>query len=243
MLDRQVMKYGGIYPVMVDISPVAFEAAYSLYGIEETMMALATEPEKLKVLFEKHVVYTLAVAKRCIDHGADIVWTGDDWGTQMGMLISPEMWRAEIKPMVTRLWSGIREYGKNVLIAHHSCGAIAPIIPDLIEMGLDILNPIQPNVPGMEASVLAEKFGGKLSFLGGIDTQELLRHAEPAEVEQVARKIMERFGGGYILSPAHRIHDVPFCNIQALFRAAGRDTLEGFAIGETKKGDDNGNDD
>ena len=189
-------------------------------------MALAAEPEKLKILFEKHVAYTLAVAKRCIDHGADIIWTGDDWGTQQGMLISPEMWRAEIKPIVAKLWSGIKKHKDDVIIAHHSCGAIAPIIPDLIEMGLDILNPIQPNVPGMEPSALAEKFGGKLSFLGGIDTQDLLRNASPGEVEDVARSTMKTFGTGYILSPAHRIHDAPFKNIQALFRAAGRKTIE-----------------
>lgn len=230
MLDRQVGKYGEEYPVMVDISPVAFEAAYSLFGIEETMLALAAEPEKLKVLFEKHVDYTLAVARRCLDHGADIIWTGDDWGTQQGMLISPEMWRAEIKPMVAKLWGGIKKHRPDAIIAHHSCGAIAPIIPDLVEMGLNILNPVQPNVPGMEPLVLAEKFSRKLSFLGGIDTQNLLRNAAPGEVERVARETMNIFGSGYILSPAHRIHDVPFRNIQALFRAAGRNTLDRISI-------------
>lgn len=229
-LDRQVRKYGKSYPILVDISPVAFEAAYSLFGLAETMMAIATEPEKLKDLFEKHVNYTLATAKRCIDHGADIIWTGDDWGTQQGMLISPEMWRAEIKPVVAKLWSGIKSYRKDVIIAHHSCGAISPIIPDLIKMGLDILNPIQPNVPGMEPSSLAEKFGRNLSFLGGIDTQSLLCKATPEEVENAARSVMATFGTGYILSPAHRIHDVPFKNIQALFRAAGRKTIEHLII-------------
>ncbi|MEI6520458.1 MAG: uroporphyrinogen decarboxylase family protein [bacterium] len=230
LLDTQVKKFGNDYPILVDISPVAFEAAYSLMGIEETMIALAMEPETLKHLFEKHVAYTLAVAKHSIDHGTDIIWTGDDWGTQQGMLISPEMWRSEIKPIINKLWNGIKEYKSDVIIAHHSCGAIAPIIPDLVEMGLDILNPIQPNVPGMDPATLAEKFKRKITFLGGIDTQDLLCNASPDEVENSVKNTMATFGTGYILSPAHRIHDVPFANIQALFRVAGRDTIEGMVV-------------
>lgn len=226
ILDRQVAKYGKEYPIMADISPVAFEAAYSLFGMEETMMALACEPEQLKYFFEKHINYTLAVARRCLDHGADIIWTGDDWGTQHGMLISPDMWRKEIKPMVARLWKGIKEHKPDAIIAHHSCGSISPIIPDLIEMGLDILNPIQPNVHGMEPVRLKRDFGDKLSFLGGIDTQCLLREGSPDEVKRTAEDTIKLFGTGYILSPAHRIHDVSFENIRAIFRAAKRETLE-----------------
>ncbi len=226
ILDRQVAKYGNAYPILVDISPVAFEAVYSLFGIEETMMALAAEPEKLKSLFERHIDYTLAVAGRCLDHGADIIWTGDDWGTQQSMLISPDMWRAEIKPMVARMWKGIKEHNPKAIIAHHSCGAIAPIIPDLIEMGLDILNPIQPNVPGMDPARLKHDFGATLSFLGGIDTQRLLREGSPEEVRKTAEETIGLFGTGYILSPAHRLHDAPFENVRALFHAAGRSTLD-----------------
>lgn len=230
LLDAQVARFGNDYPILVDISPVAFEMAYSLMGIEETMIAMAAEPDMLKILFEKHIAYTLAVAKRCIDHGADIIWTGDDWGTQQGMLISPDMWREELKPIITKLWNGIREYKKDIIIAHHSCGAISPIIPDLIGMGLDILNPVQPNVPGMSPSQLTENFKGKLTFLGGIDTQGLLINAMPEEVEISVKETMQTFETGYILSPAHRIHDAPFANIQALFRAAGRTNIEGIDI-------------
>ncbi len=230
LLDRQVSKYGKEYPILVDISPVAFEAAYSLMGMEETMIALAEEPEMLKSFFVKHVAYTLEVAKRSIDHGADIIWTGDDWGTQQGMLISPEMWREEIKPIIAKLWNGIREYKNDIIIAHHSCGAIAPIIPDLVEMGLDILNPIQPNVPGMYPETLAANYKGKMTFLGGIDTQDLLCNATPEYAELSIKNTMEIFDTGYILSPAHRIHDVPFANIQALFRAGERTTIENVVI-------------
>lgn len=230
ILERQVATYGREYPILVDISPIAFEAAYSLMGMEETMLALAEAPERLGSLFEKHITYTLEVARECIARGADIVWTGDDWGTQQGMLLSPAMWREQIKPMVARLWTGLKQAGRDVAIAHHSCGAIAPIIPDLIALGLDILNPIQPNVPGMAPAELQQAHGSKLSFLGGIDTQGLLRTGSPAEVEAVARGTIATFGPGYILSPAHRIHDVPWANIQALFRAAGRKSVESLAL-------------
>ncbi|MEK6794467.1 MAG: uroporphyrinogen decarboxylase family protein [Spirochaetota bacterium] len=232
ILRRQVARYGKEYPILVDISPIVFEAAYSLYGMEPTMLALAMDERAMLPLFERHIEYTLAVAKHCIDVGANIIWTGDDWGTQQSMLISPDMWRTSIKPLVAKLWRGIKRYKPDVIIAHHSCGAIAPIIPDLIELGLDILNPIQPNVPGMAPAGLKRQFGDSLSFLGGIDTQELLRHGSPEEIERIARETCGIFGSGYILSPAHRIHDVPFENIRALFRAAGRTTLDHICVPE-----------
>lgn len=154
--------------------------------------------------------------------GVDIVLTGDDFGTQRGMLIYPQIWRRIFKPRYARVFRELKELNPAIKIAYHSCGSIVPIIPDLIEIGLDILNPLQPRAAGMDGKILKKKYGDRLSFFGAIDEQKVLPFKSPEEVkEEVRVKISDLApGGGYILAPAHNIQpDTPLENIFAMYEA------------------------
>jgi uroporphyrinogen-III decarboxylase len=146
--------------------------------------------------------------------------TGDDFGTQTGLFMSPAMWRRFLRPGFQAFIGLGQRYGCKV--AHHSCGSIKPIIPDLIECGLDILNPIQPEARDMAGPELKRLFGDRLSFHGSLSIQRTLPFGTP---EQIRKEVRERFealgpGGGFIFCTAHNIQaDTPLSNVEALFEA------------------------
>jgi uroporphyrinogen decarboxylase len=137
-------------------------------------------------------------------------------------MMSPSMWRTYIVPRHQRLNSAIRAADPNVKIMYHSCGAIFPMIGALIEeLGIDVLNPLQPRAAGMDAARIKAAFGDRIAFHGGVDLQHTLPHGSPAEVEAEVRYLIETLGpgGGYVLSAAHYIqNDVPTENILALYQ-------------------------
>jgi uroporphyrinogen decarboxylase len=149
----------------------------------------------------------------------DGVLLGSDWGTQLDLIMSPETWEAMIRPGEQREYDLVHSYGKDVWV--HSCGNVEKVIPSLIEMGLDVLNPVQPEA--MDLSRLKREFGAKLSFWGGISTQQALPFGTPEAVKEETRRVralMSR-GGGYILAPAQEIQgDVSAENMLALIEAA-----------------------
>jgi len=145
---------------------------------------------------------------------------GDDFGTQTGPLLSPAMWRQFLRPGFRAFIDLVKRFGCK--IAHHSCGSIQPLIPDLIECGLDILNPLQPDVADMDPSDLKRRFGDRLCFHGSISIQRALPFGTP---DDVRREVRERFdalapGGGFVVCTAHNIQaDTPLENVDALFNA------------------------
>jgi uroporphyrinogen-III decarboxylase len=139
------------------------------------------------------------------------------------MMLSPHQWRDVFKPRMHYFFNTLKKLNPNIKIAYHSCGSIRPVIPDLIEIGLDILNPIQPLAKDMDAGSLKKEFGKYLSFYGGIDIQQLLPKGTPEEIKKVIREKKAIIGeqGGYILAPAHNIQpDTPLENVLAFFEAA-----------------------
>ncbi len=151
-----------------------------------------------------------------------MVETADDLGIQTGPLMAPNLYRELVKPLHRQLFAAIkaRTSGK---IFFHSCGGVRPFIEDLIEIGLDVLNPIQPRAAGMAPDALKRDFGDRLSFHGGIDEQQLLPRGTPEEVMAGVRRVLDMLspGGGYILAPAHNFQpDTPPENIVAMYRAA-----------------------
>jgi uroporphyrinogen decarboxylase len=149
----------------------------------------------------------------------DGVLLGSDWGSQHGLLMSPEMWRETLKPGEAREYALVHEAGKDVWL--HSCGNIEAILDDLVEMGLDVLNPVQPEC--MDIYRLKDTYGSRLTFWGGISTQQTLPYGTPDEVRaEVARVVgVMRRGGGYITAPAQYIqNDVPVENMLALVEGA-----------------------
>jgi uroporphyrinogen decarboxylase len=155
--------------------------------------------------------------------GVDMILTGDDFGTQRGMMVSPELWRKYFKPRMRSLFLELKRIRPELKIAYHSCGTILPIIPDLVEIGLDVLNPIQPAALGMDLGALKKEYGRELAFFGGVDEQQVLPFGTPAEVEEEVQLRIKQAGadGGFILAPSHNIQpDTPLANILAFFNAA-----------------------
>jgi len=146
------------------------------------------------------------------------------------LMMSPEMWREQIKPELQRIFNVGKSAG--VWLAHHCCGSLRPIIPDLVEMGLDVLNPIQSNCPGMDPVELKKEFGRELSFMGGVDTVDVVPYGTVDEVRRSTAKLLEVMtadGGGYILAGSHTIPpETPVENIFALFNEAGVSKKEIF---------------
>jgi len=207
-----------------DVSPCAFEMYLRLRGMEEALLDLAARPEAAAELIGRCAGFAAQLAAAGLDRfRLDWLWTGDDVAGQSAMLMSPAQWRRLIKPALARVVRVGRERGRPV--AYHSCGAIRPIIPDLVEMGVTVLNPIQPNCPGMDPLELKREFGRPLTFMGGVDTQGLLVR-EPAErIYYHVRELIEGMcsdGGGYILAGSHTIPpETPEANIFAMLEAAG----------------------
>jgi uroporphyrinogen decarboxylase len=145
-----------------------------------------------------------------------VIETADDYGSASGLLVSPELFRNLLKPWRTKLNQAIKTKAPHVKIFHHTCGNVMELIPDLIETGIDILNPTQP-VPGMEPRELAKRFGNKICFHGGIDTIGVLRKGE-SDVKKEILRLREQFqGASWIAAPANHLQeDVPPENIHAL---------------------------
>jgi uroporphyrinogen decarboxylase len=135
----------------------------------------------------------------------DALWLGEDLGSQTSTLISPDQWRERYKPRHRRIIQACKALRPELTVIMHSDGAVAPLIDDFVEIGVDVYNPVQPNVPGSDPQELAEKYGGRIHFFGGIDQQALLPGGDPAaitaELQRRARILGAR--SGYLMAPAH----------------------------------------
>ena len=193
-------------------------------GYDDFLMRLVLDPAFVREFFD----IILSYQKKVIDiyYGAlgpyiHLTTSGDDFGMQTGPMISPAVFQELVSPYMAERIAHTKQYTQAAYL-HHTCGSVVPLIPELINIGIDILNPIQPKAAGMVPENLKEQFGGSLCFHGGVDTQELLRLGKPDEVKAAVRKLVETLGasGGYILAPAHNIQeDVPPENIAAMYQA------------------------
>jgi len=202
-----------------------FEKSSALRGFENFYMDLVVNPKFAEIILDKMLEFYLDYWEEIlplVGRYVQIIKMGDDLGGQDGPLINPELYRRMIKPRHKEIFSFIKKRTDAKLYLH-SCGAIYEFIPDIIECGVDILNPIQVSAKGMDTKRLKQEFGDKLSFWGGIDTQRVLTFGTPEDVEEeVKRRIVDLApGGGYILSSVHNIQpNVPPENIVAMFEAA-----------------------
>ena len=212
------------YYLGCDVSPCAFEMYWRVRGMEDALIDFVTDPGLAREMISRCVDFSILLAEEAIDRfPLDWLWTGDDVAAQTGMILSPELWRTIVKPELSRLFAVGRRHGLKV--AYHCCGALRPIIPDLIEIGMDVLNPIQAGCPGMDPSSLKSEFGADIAFMGGVDTEHLLPRGSLTEVREATQRLigdMTRDGGGYILAASHTIPpETPIENILAMYDAAG----------------------
>jgi uroporphyrinogen decarboxylase len=165
--------------------------------------------------FEANRIFYEAVGDRI-----HAVLIGNDMGSQQGLMVSPAMLREFVAPCNRRLVEQAKSYGLKVV--YHSCGAVADIIPDLIDCGVDVVHPIQALAAGMDPHGLKDKFGGRVSFCGGVDAQHLLVNGTREEVAEKVCELRDIFPTGLIISPSHEaiLPDIPPSNIEALLHAA-----------------------
>jgi len=194
-----------------------------LIGQEEYFVKMHTHPDVIEAITEHMVTLYVAVNERiyqAADGGLDFTFFGNDFGTQLGMFVSPEHWRRFILPSVKRLTDSAHEYGVKVLL--HSCGSIRAAIPDIIDAGVDALNPVQVSAAGMSADELGREFGGRIMFVGGVDVHELLRKGTPDQVRQTIRDNKKHLGPAYVISTSHEaiLPDVKLENLLAMFDEA-----------------------
>jgi uroporphyrinogen decarboxylase len=196
--------------------------------MENAVLDLAVPSDAVRMLLTRAGAFAEALAAAACDRfHPDWLWTGDDVGTQQSLIMSPACWRELIRGPLARIFQVGKARG--LFVAYHSCGAIRSIIPDLIEIGMNVLNPIQCNCPGMDPLELKRDFGKHLAFMGGVDTQELLPRGSVDEVRRATVRLLEGMtaGGGYILAASHTIPpETPLANIFALYGAAGVNETE-----------------
>lgn len=198
--------------------------SYRTIGFEKFLLYAAMNPGMIKTLINKltDVYLSLNEAMFAQLKGRMHVWFfGNDFGSQNGLLLSKEMWHEFFFDNIKRLTALAHSYGLTVMM--HSCGAIAEIIPLLIDAGVDVLDPIQVTAKGMDAASLKRDFGKRMVFHGGIDTQEILPRGSAEDVREHVRRTIEVLGkdGGYIFAPSQILQaDVPLGNIEAMYRAA-----------------------
>lgn len=194
-----------------------FETAWALRGLDRLLMDMILNPDIAERILEIPFQYHLAAARNLIRAGVDMIWTGDDVGTQRAMVVSPDLWRRYFKPRMARFFSELRAANPGIWIAYHSDGCIEPIIPDLIEIGLDVLNPIQPAC--MDPAGLRRKYGNSLCFWGSIDEQHTLPFGTPEEVRSEVIERLRTIGksGGLIIGPTHHVQlDTPMENFWSM---------------------------
>jgi uroporphyrinogen decarboxylase len=210
---------GGRHFVAPNFGFSLFERAWSLRGFDTFLMDLLLNPAFAEDLLERIAEIQVATARRFVALGVDGGYFGDDYGAQKGLLFSPHIWRSMFKPRLARMFAVFREAGLPVIL--HSDGQIREIIPDLIEIGLSALNPVQPEV--LDHAWLKRTYGDQLAFYGGISTQTVLPHGTPAEVEEAVRvcvRTLAAGGSGLLVAPSHgMMTDIPMENVDALLRA------------------------
>ena len=211
------------YPLIDRDCAGMFEMSQRLRGMEQVMIDLLTERKKAEQLADMLLEYKFSYWDTLLDQVGDRTVTiaeADDYGTGSSLLISPELIREVYLSRFTQLFTFIRKKAPNARICFHSCGAIAPIIPDLIEAGIDMLNPVQYSAAGMDLATLKREFGDQLVFWGGcVDTTDILPHGTPQQVSDEVKRVLDIMapGGGFIASAVHNIQgDVPLVNVVAL---------------------------
>lgn len=207
-----------------DVSPCVFEMYARIRGLQPAALDLAMDPALASLMMTRCADFAVELSRRaCAQFPLDWLWTGDDVAGQQTLIMNPALWRELIKPLLKR----IVDIGKGagLPVAYHCCGALSSIIPDLIEIGIDVLNPVQCNCPGMNPFELKRAYGDRLTFMGGVDTQRLLPNGSAHDVMRETRTLIEGMtsdGGGYILAASHAVPpETPNENIFAMYEAAG----------------------
>jgi uroporphyrinogen decarboxylase len=221
-MAEALKKAGDVYRAGGLWSPF-FHEVCDLFGMENYFIKMYTHPQVVHAVTRRIVDFYLEGNRRLFRKAKktlDGFFFGNDLGTQLDLLISPEAFREFVLPYFRELTDLAHDHGYQVIL--HACGAVYKAIPYLIDIGVDAIHPLQAKAANMDAGTLAREFKGKIAFLGGIDTQDLLIHATPKQVKTQVRRVKRLLGPNLIVSPSHEaiLPDVPPENIRAMAEAA-----------------------
>ncbi|MFW6065910.1 MAG: uroporphyrinogen decarboxylase family protein [Planctomycetota bacterium] len=197
-----------------------YETAWQIRGYEQFLMDMVERPSWAECLLERLAARNAVRAEAFARAGADLIRCGDDVANQRSLMFSPDMWRRMIHSRWSRIWRRVKEIHPCAVVWYHSDGNVAPIVGELVEDGLDILNPLQPEC--LDVDGIHRRYGHRLSFDGLMGTQSTMPHGSPDDVRRRVRDVLDRYGcdGGVIISPTHVLEpEVPLANIDALFAA------------------------
>ena len=207
-----------------------FQDACAAFGMEHALMVMLTNPDMFKAVIDRITQFYLKANEifyEATKGKLDAVLIGNDFGSQTGLMVQPELLREYVFTGTKQLVDQAKSYGLTVM--HHSCGSIFPIIDDLIELGVDIIHPIQALADEMDAPTLKQHFAGKVAFCGGVDAQYLLVNGSPDQVAAKVEELKTIFPTGLIISPSHEaiLPDIAPANVEALFRTVNQIKGEG----------------
>ena len=197
-----------------------FERSWNLRGFENILMDAVDHPDFFAEALDKLMHLYLDFVDYTCELPIDAIQFGDDWGDQRGVIIGPKRWRQFLKPRWAQIYARVHEHGKFVI--HHSCGSVASILPDIIEIGVDVLESVQPEAAGMNPYELKKQFGDKITFWGCLGSQSLIPFGTPAELRAEIYRLRTELGkgGGYILAPAKPLRsETPTQNAVAILEA------------------------
>jgi len=216
----QAVKNNPAMLVRYDLGFSLFERAWTMRGMENLLMDMVERPEFVDDFLDIIADHNVTQVRHVLAGGVDCVGFGDDYGMQTGLIMGARHWRRFIKPRLARMFAPVRDAGK--LVTMHSCGCVAELFDDLIEIGLQMFNPFQPEV--MDVFEMMKRYRGRLAFHGGMSIQKTLPFGTEAEVRDMTRRLIEAGrAGGYIFSPSHGVpRDVPPRNLVAMMEELKR---------------------
>lgn len=220
---RDIDRFGKEYFIIGDVEISLFELAWHLTGLEKYMIGMLCDEPWIEPLNDRVEGWSTGLALQLVKAGADAIWFGEDLGSQTSTLISPDDWRTRFKPRHKRMIDRLRKENPEIIIIMHSDGAVAPLIDDFVEIGVDVYNPVQPNVSGSDPQELKDRYGEKISFFGGIDQQLLLPSGDNWMIRNEIKKRISILGKnrGYLLAPAHILQaDVTPGTIEVMINAS-----------------------
>ena len=197
-----------------------FELCWYLRGMEDFMMDFYADPEFNDALMDKITDIRVEMARRWAEVGVDILMLGDDVSTQEDMMMAPDLWRKTLKPRMAKIIKTAKDIKPDLLVFYHGDGNLERIIPDLIEIGVDVLNPVQPEC--VDPFKLKKLYGDRLSFWGCVGTQTTMPFGTKEEIFDICKRLICEVGkgGGLLLAPTHTLEpEVPYENIEAYLKA------------------------
>ncbi len=197
-----------------------FERSWIMRGFENFLLDVSLNTDFVEESLERMMNLYLELVDITCQHPVDGILFGDDWGEQRGIILGPKRWRALLKPRWAKIYERVHQHGK--IVFHHSCGSVADIMPDLIEIGMDFLESAQPEAAGMNPYELKKKWGDKIGFWGCLGSQSTIPFGTPDQIKAEIRKLRSEMGkdGGYIMAPAKPLQlETSTENAVAIFEA------------------------